>query len=143
MKGRPADFARVVRRHWRSTTAYIVSGHDPMCLQMAKDEVAWIHRRMEHVLLDALPGRPGGSWFMAVVVCPGDDLAALAQWMTVHGADRVRFYLHEKATPRQLAPVRDAGHDLRHVRPERYTTYAQMHKRLGLDLSDQVYEDRA
>lgn len=143
MKGRPADFPRVVKRHWKDTTAYIVSSHDPMCLQMAKDEVRWIDRRMVHVLLDALPGGPGNSWFMAIIVCPGDDLAGLARWMTTHGVGRVRFYLHTEATARQLAPIRDAGHDLRHVRPERYEAYGPMHKRLGLDLSDQIYEDWA
>lgn len=141
MKGRLEDWTHVVRRHAHDTKALIVSSRKPPCLTMAKDEVRHIQRWMEHVLLDALPHKLPGSWFMAVIVCPGDDLTGLAQWMTRHGGERVRFYLHRDADFQQLAPVRDAGHELRHVRPETYTTYGAMHQRLGLDLSDQVYED--
>lgn len=141
MKGRPEDWTRVVAANAHATLAFIVSGRDPNCLKMATDEAKHIDRWMKRCLLDSLPTKVPGSWFMAVIVCPGDDLQGLATWMTDHGGDRVRFYLHRDARPRQLAPIRDAGHDLRHVRPERYTTYGQMHKRLGLDLSDQIYED--
>lgn len=141
MKGRPEDWTRVVRQHAHNTKAFIVSSRPPPCFQMARDEVAFIERRMEHRLLDRLPHRLPPSWFMAVLVCPGDDLAGLAHWMSAHGGERVRFYFHEDARFRQLAPVRDAGHDLRHVRPERYGSYGALHKRLGLDLSDQVFED--
>jgi hypothetical protein len=141
MKGRPEDWTRVVAANMRSTLAFIVSGRHPNCLEIVNDEVRHINRWMKQCLLDSLPAKVPGSWFMAVVVCPGDDLRGLAAWMTKHGGDRVRFYLHRGASPRQLAPVNDAGHDLRHVRPERYTSYGELHKRLGLDLSDQIYED--
>lgn len=141
MKGRPEDWARVVGAHSHSTLAFIASSHHPSCLQMAADEVKHINRWMRQALFDDLPAKLPASWFMAAIVCPGDDLTALARWMTTHGSDRVRFYLHTKASVSQLAPIRDAGHELRHVRPERYAGYGPMHKRLGLDLSDQIYED--
>jgi len=141
MKGRPEDWTRVVETHSHSTLAFIVSSHQPSCLKMATDEVEFIDRWMKRVILDQLPTRLPDSWFMAVIVCPGDDLERLAAWMTKNGADRVRFYLHKDAGAAQLAPIRDAGHDLRHVRPERFAAYGAMHKRLGLDLSDQIYED--
>lgn len=141
MKDRPEDWTRVVAANAHSTLAFIVSSRQPICLKMATAEVKHINRWMKPTLLDSLPTKIPESWFMAVVVCPGDDLHVLAAWMTKYGGDRVRFYLHRDARPSQLAPVRYAGHDLRHVRPERYTTYGQMHKRLGLDLSDQIYED--
>lgn len=141
MKGRPQDWTRVVAAHSHSTLAFIVSSHQPSCLKMASDEVKHIDRWMQRILLDDLPAQLPDSWFMAVLVCPGDDLGLLASWMTKHGSDRIRFYLHRDAKAEQLAPIRDAGHDLRHVRPERYATYGPMHKRLGLDLSDQIYED--
>lgn len=141
MKGRPEDWTRVVAANARSTLAFIVSGRNPNCLKMALDEVDHINRWMKQCLLDSLPAELPESWFMAVIVCPGDDLEHLAAWMTKHGGDRVRFYLHRDASPRQLAPVKNAGHGLRHVRPERYTAYGQLHKRLGWDLSDQIYED--
>jgi hypothetical protein len=141
MKARPADWTAVVRSHARHTKAFLVTGSEPSCVRMADDEAAHIARWMARVRLDTLPQKMPRSWFMAVIVCRGDDLGTLAAWMARHGADRVRLYLHKDATPAQLAPVRDAGHDLRHVRPERYGTYGAMHKRLGLDLSDQIYED--
>ncbi len=141
MKGRLEDWTRVVAAHSHSTLALIVSSQEPNCLEMATDEVQHIDRWMKHEFLDALPAHVPDSWFMAVIVCPRDDLAPLAAWMTKHGADRVRFYLHKDANIEQLGVVTDAGHELRHVRPERYTAYGPMHKRLGLDLSDQIYED--
>ena len=141
MKGRPEDWTRVVAAYAHSTLAFIVSSQQPSCLKMASDEVKHIDRWMQRTRLDDLPTRLPDSWFIAVIVCPDDDLASLASWLTRHGADRIRFYLHRDARAEQLAPIRDAGHDLRHVRPDRYTTYGSMHKRLGLDLSDQIYED--
>jgi hypothetical protein len=141
MKDRPEDWTRVVANHSHSTLAFIVNRNQPNCLTMAADEVEHIDRWMQQILLADLPVTIPDSWFMAVILCPGDDLRPLAAWMTRHGADRVRFYLHRDARTEQLAPIRDAGHDLRHVRPERYTAYGPLHKRLGLDLSDQIYED--
>lgn len=141
MKMRPDDWTYVVRRHVQDTKGFIVSSQDPTCIKMAQDEIVHIDRWMEHILIDGLPTEIPRSWFMAVIVCPGDDLSPFATWMDQHGSDRVRFYLHRDAEFQQLATIRDAGHDLAHVRPEKSTSYGQMHKRLGLDLSDQVYGD--
>ena len=141
MKGRSADWTAVVRKHAHSTLAIIVSTQHPHCLKMAADEVRHINRWMTRLTVDELPDVLPDSWFMAIIVCPEDDLTQLAAWMTTHGAERVRFYLHRDAKTRQLGPIRDAGHELRHVRPERYSSFGKMHQRLGLDLSDQIYED--
>lgn len=141
MRGRPEDWFRVVSTHAHSTLALIASSHHPSCLKIAADEVKHINRWMQQVVFDDLPKRLPESWFLAAIVCPGDDMTHLGHWMTKHGSDRVRFYLHTKANATQLGPIRDAGHELRHVRPERYASYGPMHKRLGLDLSDQIYED--
>jgi len=141
MKDRPEDWTSVVSAHKHACKAFIVSSHNPSCLKMAKDEVAHIRRWMESRTVDDLPDKVPESWFMAVVVCPGDDLGPLATWMSTHGGDRVRFYLHAASDPSSLRPIQAAGHELRHVRPERYPAYGPMHKRLGLDLSDQIYED--
>ncbi len=140
MKGRPADWTGVVVAHKHDCKAFIVSSHHPSCLKMARDEVKHINRWMEARTFDDLPDVPD-SWFMAVIVCPGDDLTPLAAWMSTHGGERVRFYLHPGADTAALTPIRTQGHDLRHVRPERYATYGAMHQRLGQDLSDQIYED--
>lgn len=141
MKGRPEGWTEVVRKHAHSTLAIIVSARHPSCLQMAAAEVEFINRWMTRTTIDDLPDELPDSWFMAVIVCPEDDLAVLAHWMTTHGANRVRFYMHRDAEASLLGPIRDAGHDLRHVRPEKYASYGKLHKRLGLDLSDQIYED--
>jgi len=141
MKGRPDDWTRVIAAHAHDTKAFIASSQQPHCLKLAADEVKHINRWMKQVSFDDLPAKLPDSWFLAAIVCPEDDLSPLASWMTKHGADRVRFYLHRSANAEQLAPIIAAGHDLRHVRPERYTAYGAMHKRLGLDLSDQIYED--
>lgn len=141
MKGRPTDWAHVIGAHKHDCKAFIVSSQNPSCLKLAKEEVAHINRWMEARTLDDLPREVPDSWFMAVVVCPDDDLVPLAVWMKAHGGDRVRFYLHADAAASQLLPIQAAGHELRHVRPERYQAYGRMHQRLGLDLSDQIYED--
>lgn len=144
MKGRPDDWTNVVRANWRHVTAYIVSSDHPSCLKMAKDEVAFVNRVMHWVPLDAIESvRPAGASFMAVVVCPGDDLQDLAWWAQEQEADRVHFYLHKDTDTKVLAPWRDAGLPLARVEAERFTTYGKMHAKLGLDLSDQVYGDFA
>lgn len=144
MRARPDDWTSVVRANWRKVKAYVVSGRHPSCLRMAKDEVEHIDRVMGHVPLDAVAGlEPAEHWFMAVIVCPGDDLHALAAWAQGRDADRVHFYLHRDAVATALVPWRDAGHPLNRIEEERFTAYGRMHAKLGLDLSDQVYGDFA
>lgn len=142
MKGRPDDWTRIVRANWRRLTAYIVSSTRPSCLKMAQDEVRFIDRVMEHVPLDDVHRlAPATHWFMAVIVCPGDDLTGLARWAKGKDADQVHFYLHKDTDTQALAPWRDAGHSLSRVEEERFASYGRMHAKLGLDLNDQVYGD--
>ncbi len=142
MKARPDDWTHVVRAHWPKLTAYIVSSAHPSCVKMAKDEIAHIERVMEHVpLADIAALRPRKHWFMAVIVCPGDDLSGLAKWAKKHDAQRVHFYFHRDAKKTLLAPWRDAGHSLARVEQEQFATYGRMHAKLGLALNDQVYGD--
>jgi len=144
MKGRPQDWTVTVRTHWRQVTAYIVSSSHPSCIRMAADEVAHIERNMVHVELTQIARlKPARHWFMAVLVCPGDDLAGLAQWAKGREATRVHFYFHKETDTQALAPWRDAGLPLSRVAEERYTKFGPLHKQLGLDLSDQVYGDFA
>jgi len=144
MRGRPGDWTVVVRSNWRKVTAYVVSGKHPSCLRMARDEVEHIDRVMRHVPLDHVADlRPRKHWFMAVIVCPGDDLGGLADWARDKDADRVHFYLHRNTDAAALAPWRDAGHPLDRIEEERFTAYGRMHTKMGLDLSDQVYGDFA
>lgn len=142
MKGRPDDWTAVVRGNWAKMTAYVVSSHDPSCIRMAKDEVEHIDRVMVHVPLDGIQGLATPKhWFMAVIVCPADNLAGLAAWARSQDAQRVHFYLHKDAEPHLLAPWRDAGHPLSRVEAERFAHFGRLHAKLGLDRSDQVYGD--
>lgn len=134
------DFASVVAKNWRKTTGYIVTDREP-CVTIGRDEVRHVERRLVPVGLDEVTGlRPGPSWFMAVIVCPADDLEGLARWARGRDANRVHFYLHAGAHPRQLAPWRDAGLPLDHV-DEGLRSWTSLHKLLGWDLNVQVYDD--
>lgn len=135
-----SDFASIVGKHWRRTTGYVVTGHEP-CISIGSDEIRHVERRLVHVRLAGVRSlRPTASWFMAVLVCPGDDLTGLAQWATAVDAERVHFYLHARARAAQLAPWRDAGHPLESVE-EGIRSWAALHKVLGWDLNLQVYDD--
>ena len=136
----PPEFASVVAKSWTKTTGFIVTGHEP-CISIGHDEVRHVKRRLVPIGLDDVVRlRPTGSWFMAVIVCPGDDLGALARWAMGKDASRVHFYLHANARPRLLAPWRDAGLPLDHV-DEGITSWGRLHKILGWDLNVQVYDD--
>lgn len=142
MKGRADDWTRIVQSNWRKLTAYIVSSAHPSCVKMALEEVSEINRVMRHVTLaDVQAVRPPRHWFMAVIVCPGDDLTGLAAWAARHDARRIHFYLHRDADVKCLETWRDTGLPLTRVEEERFASYGRMHKKLGLDLSDQVYAD--
>lgn len=142
MKGRADDWTRVVQANWKKVTAFIVSSAHPSCVKMAADEVSAIDRVMQHVALAGIRAlKPPRHWFMAVIVCPGDDLTALAAWARGQDAQRIHFYLHKDASVKSLTTWRDAGLPLTRIEEERFTAYGRMHKKLGLDLSDQVYVD--
>lgn len=137
-----SDFAAVVRAHWPETTGYVVAGSPP-CIQIGEDEVANVRRRLEFVhLADVSTLVPDGSWFMAVIVCPGDDLAALAAWAQDREVGRVYFYLHADADGSALAPWQAAGLPTDRV-DDGFRSWGPLHKVMGLDLNRQVYEDHA
>jgi hypothetical protein len=133
-------FAAIVKANWRNTTGYLVTADEP-CITVARDELREVERRLELVdLADVGRLRPSGSWSMAVIVCRGDDLRALAAWARQRDARRVHFYLHSGASAAQLAPWRDAGLPLDHV-DEGIRSWRSLHKVLGWDLNVMVYED--
>jgi hypothetical protein len=136
----PPDFASVVAKHWKETTAYIVTGREP-CVSIGRDEVLHVERRLVPVAWDEVARlRPGRSWLMAVILCPGDDVEGLARWAASKDATRVHFYLHARAHLKQLAPWRDAGLPLDHV-DDGVRSWGALHKVLGWDLNMQVYDD--
>lgn len=139
MRG-PDGFAAVVARHWKDTAGYLVTGREP-CISIAKAEVRHVRRRLKQVAhADLGDVDPPASWFMAVLVCAGDDLAPLAAWAKGREVGRIHFYLHAEAKALQLAPWRDAGFPLDRV-DEGFTSWTTLHRRLGFDLNARVYED--
>jgi hypothetical protein len=136
----PPDFASVVAENWRKTTGYLVAGHEP-CIQIGQDEVRHVRRRLVIVDLAAIENvQPEGSWFMAVIVCRGDDLSGLAAWAARFDVSRIHFYLHTKADTAQLVPWRDAGLPLDRI-DEGHSSWRSLHKVLGWDLNVRVYDD--
>lgn len=137
---KPPDFSKVVAANWKDTTAYLVAGHQP-CIKIGKDELHFVKRRMVFVDLAMIRTiEPEESWFMGVIVCPGDDLVPLSKWAMDQEAERVHFYLHEDADTRLLVPWRDAGLPLIRV-DHGFTSWRSLHKVLGWDLNVQVYDD--
>lgn len=136
----PGDFSAIVRRSWRKTAGFLVAG-EPPCIPIAQDEIRFVKRRLSFVPLQEVQSiAVEGSWFMAVIVCPEDDLTGLARWAAGRDARRVHFYLHADTSNKRLAPWRDAGRPLTHV-DDGITSWKNLHKTLGWDLNVQVYED--
>lgn len=105
----------IVRRHWRETTAYVLAS-EPPCLGLRDQTVLPKGRRYDaKALRDLATLRPGKSWVMAIILCPGDTLQQAADWAVKHRADGERFILfHIRGVDLRgaLAPWRDAGYGL-------------------------------
>lgn len=137
-----SDFAAVVRANWKTTQGFVVAG-EPPCIEIGRDEVKNVRRRLAFVrLADAPTLEPTGSWFMAVIVCPGDDLTALAAWARDKDVRRVYFYLHADADGPVLTPWQAAGLPTDRV-DAGFRSWGPLHKVMGLDLNRQVFEDHA
>jgi hypothetical protein len=138
----PADLLRTVREHAPETEGYLLASAQP-CL--AVDEAALrASRRVVRIHPGELAGlRPGRSWAMAVLVCPGEDTSAVAEWARARRAEahRVWFYLHPDASREALRPWREAGY--RTERVETVRTWRELSTLLGLAVNDVVYRDFA
>ena len=141
------DATALVREHWHEAEAFLVAQRPP-CIEIRDDEV----RHIDRLLIGGRPDdlrawkRPA-SWFIAVLVCDGDDTEALTAFVRDEGMDarRVHFYLHEAASGSALAAWRDAGLPLDRVddrvdgRPIR--DWKDLHRLLGLHLNVQIVAD--
>lgn len=105
-----------IRRHWREAVAYVVAGTPP-CLGLRDQAVLPTGRRYHAASMVELPAlRPGKSWTMAVILCPGDTVAEIAVWAIRHkvqDGDRFLFF-HTPGVDLKaaLAPWREAGYSL-------------------------------
>lgn len=138
---KPDDYVSVVRANHHKTVCYILVGREP-CLGIAQAEVDAVERNIQLVLYGdlgkvALPS----SWLLACVICPGDDLVALARWVKTRRArgSRIRFFLHPSADENVLRSWEAAG--LGKARAVTVSKWQELHPQLGRALNDTVYLD--
>ena len=142
------DAATVVRDHWRNREVYLVAQREP-CVTIRDDEVANIDRLLSGGMPEDLDAwaRPA-SWFIAVVLCPGDDTQAITAYVREHGLDasRVHFYLHPDTRLSVLSAWAEAGLPLDRVdtagrsgRP--IGDWQSLHPLLGLHLNNRILAD--
>lgn len=142
--------SHIVRRHWRRSQAFILALRRP-CIEIRDEELLHVggNRLLAGGTLEDLAAwRRPASWFIAVVVCAGDDTDGIADHVNRHGLDpsRVHFYLHEEASPQALAAWHAAGLPLERVSDSTQggkpiTDWASLHKVLGLHFNNQIVQD--
>jgi hypothetical protein len=141
----PPGYAEVVRAHHAKTTAYLLAAK-PACASIRAEELLRVRRRLEAIGPEDLERlKPGKSWLLAVLLCPGDDTEALAGWagrLPAAERDRVRFY-YRRGTDLQAAlrAWRDAG--LGPPLAAEVRDFASFHKLFGKHLNDRVWVDHA
>lgn len=134
-----------VARHWRDTTAYLLALSEP-CITIRDDELAAVRENRVLVGLDSKAlsdWRPTDSWFMAVLLCPGDDLRPVIRWVEQQQLDasRIHFYVHrEEDVHGFMAPWHDAGLPTTQV-DAGIPDWKALHRLFGLHLSDRILAD--
>ena len=95
-----------IRRHRLDTTAYILVD-ETNCFGIRPGDFAKVKgRRLVPIGDDALPTHPlPDSWVLAVLLCPGRDLARLSRWAAKLPAPTLhRIWFYEMVS----APAREA-----------------------------------
>lgn len=135
-----------VRKHHKRTVGYVLARSEP-CLATRDLEVSdeYIYGRDFQALG---PGDLDGldlpeSWFLGVLVCPGDDLSEVAAWavqLEERDVDRIRFYVHDDA---DLVPAFKPWYAQGLVSPktEPLVLGPRFHKTYGKDHGNQVVRD--
>lgn len=139
---RHPDWYTVVRGHWKQTTGFLLASAEP-CLSIRDQELESVGGRAlaSRSPKDLERWNPPRSWILAVIVCPGDSLQPVVDWVHRHRADpdRVWFFLHPRTDPAPLRSWLEAGHDTVHV--DSVSNWQELHKLFGLALNDRVYAD--
>lgn len=141
----PPGYAEVVRAHHAQTTAYLLATSSP-CRALRDEEIRRVQRRLERIEPADLAGfAPRGSWLLAVLLCPGDDVQALAVWaarLPAADLDRIRMYRRRGVdAAAALAAWVEAG--LPPPLMSEVRDFASLHKVLGRHLNDRVWLDHA
>ncbi|MEK6975241.1 MAG: hypothetical protein AABY18_02750 [Candidatus Thermoplasmatota archaeon] len=140
---RPRDYHQVVRAHAAKTRGFILAERHP-CLDIQAREVAAIRRDLERAFAANLADlKPPASWLLAVILCPGDDTQAIANWtkrLPTRDVDRVRFYAHADVDLAQALEAWVAA-QLPPPRLDACDDWKEFHRQFGLHLNDQTYRD--
>lgn len=139
----PPNPRDVIHPHRFETVGFLWAARAP-CTRIVAEEVARVRRTLVALPAGGLPPDPlPASWLLAVVVCEGDDLEAVAAWVKRRSArdrERVVLYFHPHADRvAALAPWYAAGLDdpvvgLAH-------DFKTFHKAFGARLNLQTYDD--
>lgn len=146
MSGPRPRWHEVVRAHHRDTEGLVVA-QSGRCLELQADERDLVPGRRFQPLRPADLARRAfpRSWFMGVLLCPGDATDALAAWardLPPADVDRVHFYyvrgVDLQAT---LAGWRAAG--LPEPALNEVRDFRSLHHLFGRHHGDRVYRDHA
>ena len=139
----PPNPRDVIHPHRLDTVGYLLATSPP-CTRIVADEV----RHVRRTLVALAPGSPPPasrpqSWVLAVLVCPGDTLAAIAPWVRrLPPRDRERVYVFFHPDADRVAaleawyavglddPITSLAHD-----------FKTFHKAFGARMNLQTYLD--
>lgn len=145
----PVGWHALVRANHRNTVGYVVAENGD-CLDVQTFESIGPRTKVPGRRFQ--PIRPAQlaalalpkSWFMGIVLCPGDPVADVVTWLrarTPAERERVVLYVHPKVDEEE------AGRAWKEARlpPPRTTqfqgSWAQFHQLYGLDFSWRVWSD--
>lgn len=134
-----------VAAHWKDTTAYLLALSQP-CIQIRDDELAAIRQNRVLVSPDAAAlatWTPPPSWFMGVLLCPGDDLQPVIDWVRSNRLDpsRIHFYIHRKQDVHGfMVAWHEAGLPTDDV-DAGIKDWKQLHRLFGLHLGNRILTD--
>jgi len=143
-QSRNRDRVDVVRAHRFDTTAFLVASQ-PNCLRLAKTESGALTGRRLRLLPPAeLAARtPSGSWCLAVIVCPGDGIDAVAAWAArLDRKDRSRVWFYLSAGLEAASILKSWGRaGLGDPLWTDFKGFLDFNQAFANDLTEQIYQD--
>lgn len=146
----PHGWHAYVADHHQATTGYVVA-QSGECLDIKDQETIGPRRRIAGRTFQ--PIRPNDlgsmtlpkSWFMGIILCPGDDLTPILAWMrnlSQENRSRVVLYAHPRYDQAAgMSQLQAAG--LHHVRVTDFIgSWGNFHHLYGNDHSWQVWNDK-
>ena len=135
----------IVEANWRRTTAYLLALGGP-CITIRDNELRAIKANRVLVGMSAADlgqWTPSRSWFMAVILCPGDDLRPVIVWATRHDLDasRIHFYIKQESDlDGFMSQWSEAGFPTDGA-DSGITTWNELHHLFGLHFSNRILRD--